>query len=92
MHISYSPDASKYFRNGRLNYPASDTTPQSQKYVKSLKSLKSTILPRTRTNLAFLDLVQKMLTYDPNKRITAREALRHRFFHIDFDEFGREIV
>ncbi|CDH58622.1 cmgc clk protein kinase [Lichtheimia corymbifera JMRC:FSU:9682] len=87
-----SPDASKYFRNGRLNYPASDTTPQSQKYVKSLKSLKSTILPRTRTNLAFLDLVQKMLTYDPNKRITAREALRHRFFHIDFDEFGREIV
>lgn len=92
MHISYSPDASKYFRNGRLNYPAADTTPQSQKYVKSLKSLKNTILPRTRTNLAFLDLVQKMLTYDPNKRITAREALRHRFFHIDFDEFGREIV
>ncbi|CDS11137.1 hypothetical protein LRAMOSA03400 [Lichtheimia ramosa] len=87
-----SPDASKYFRNGRLNYPAADTTPQSQKYVKSLKSLKNTILPRTRTNLAFLDLVQKMLTYDPNKRITAREALRHRFFHIDFDEFGREIV
>ncbi|KAI7882682.1 kinase-like protein [Lichtheimia hyalospora FSU 10163] len=86
------PDASKYFRNGRLNYPASDTTPQSQKYVKSLKSLKNTIQPRTRTNLAFLDLVQKMLTYDPNKRITAREALRHRFFHIDFDEFGREIV
>ena len=86
-----SRDASKYFKGGRLCYPAADTTAHSQKYVKSLKSLKNTILPRTRTNVALLDLLQKMLTYDPAKRISARDALRHRFFHIDFDSFGREI-
>ncbi|GAA5999674.1 CDC2/CDK family serine/threonine-protein kinase [Rhodotorula paludigena] len=28
-----------------------------------------------------IDLLQKTLTYDPRRRITAREALRHPFFH-----------
>ncbi|KAI9246464.1 kinase-like domain-containing protein [Phascolomyces articulosus] len=88
---SASREASKYFKSGRLCYPASDTTAQSQKYVKNLKSLKNTIVPRNRTNSALLDLLQKMLTYDPAKRITARDALRHRFFHIEFDKYGREM-
>lgn len=29
---------------------------------------------------AGLDLIQKLLTYDPEKRITADEALRHPYF------------
>lgn len=29
---------------------------------------------------AGLDLIQKLLTYDPEKRITAEEALRHPYF------------
>lgn len=27
------------------------------------------------------DLIEKMLQYDPAKRITLREALKHPFFH-----------
>jgi dual-specificity kinase len=32
-----------------------------------------------------------MLVYDPAARITAREALRHPFFLMPFDELGQEI-
>jgi len=28
----------------------------------------------------FIDLLLKMLTYSPSKRITAEEALKHKFF------------
>lgn len=27
-----------------------------------------------------LDLLDKMLVYDPNKRISAKEALKHKYF------------
>ena len=35
-----------------------------------------------------LDLLSKMLTYDPTKRITARDALRHKWF-ADLNEYVR---
>ncbi|KAF7731770.1 dual specificity protein kinase kns1 [Apophysomyces ossiformis] len=84
-----SREAQKYFKDGRLKYPAHDTTKQSRKYVRALKPLEEIISPSTTLTRNFLDLVSKMLLYDPNERITAREALRHPFFHIDFDEYGR---
>ena len=30
---------------------------------------------------AAIDLMKKMLTYDPQKRISAEDALKHKWFH-----------
>ncbi|KAG0801520.1 hypothetical protein G6F22_001170 [Rhizopus arrhizus] len=93
-----SKDAKKHFENGKLKYPTTDTSKQSKKYVHALRLLKDIICPPNNTlfttsnaRIQFLDLLSKMLVYDPNKRISAREALRHPFFMINFDEWGREI-
>ncbi|OBZ86430.1 Dual specificity protein kinase lkh1 [Choanephora cucurbitarum] len=85
-----SREAQKFFKNGKLKYPDVDTTEQSKKYVRALKLLKRIVNPTTNAKYQFLDLLTKMLVYDPDARITAREALRHPFFMINFDEFGRE--
>ncbi|EIE88670.1 hypothetical protein RO3G_13381 [Rhizopus delemar RA 99-880] len=93
-----SKDAKKHFENGKLKYPTTDTSKQSKKYVHALRLLKDIICPPNNTlfttsnaRIQFLDLLSKMLVYDPSKRISAREALRHPFFMINFDEWGREI-
>ncbi|KAI8647456.1 kinase-like domain-containing protein [Parasitella parasitica] len=84
-------DAQKFFKDGKLKYPDVDTTKQSKKYVRALKLLKLIINPHTNARFQFLDLLSKMLVYDPAARITAREALRHPFFLIPFDDLGQEI-
>ncbi|KAI9272429.1 kinase-like domain-containing protein [Helicostylum pulchrum] len=84
-------EAQKFFKDGKLRYPADDTTKQSRKYVRALKLLKYIIDPQTNAKNQFLDLLSKMLVYDPSLRITAREALRHPFFMMRFDDLGREI-
>ncbi|KAI7907414.1 kinase-like domain-containing protein [Cokeromyces recurvatus] len=86
-----SPEAQKFFKDGKLKYPDVDTTKQSKKYVRALKLLKHIINPHTNAQFQFLDLLSKMLVYDPTERITAREALRHPFFMINFDNYGYEI-
>ncbi|RCH87542.1 hypothetical protein CU097_011231, partial [Rhizopus azygosporus] len=48
--------------------------------------------PTSNAKAQFLDLLSRMLIYDPNQRTSAREALRHPFFMIQFDEWGREIA
>ncbi|KAK9712150.1 serine threonine protein kinase CMGC group [Basidiobolus ranarum] len=82
----------KYFKNGRLNYPNQDTNRTNQKFVKNMKPIESIIPPTTNCNAYLLDLVKKMLTYDTSQRITAREALRHPYFTIQFDDGGDEVI
>ncbi|RHZ75357.1 hypothetical protein Glove_216g66 [Diversispora epigaea] len=83
----------KYFKGNKiLNYPNDETTKQSRKYVRSLRTLDEIIEPKKSPfREQFCDLLQQLLLYDPNERITARDALRHPFFYMSFDEEGRQI-
>ncbi|CAO3644402.1 unnamed protein product [Mucor hiemalis] len=86
-----SREAQKFFKDGKLNYPTPETTKQSKKYVKALKPIKLIIEPHTNARMLFLDLLSKMLVYDPANRLSAREALRHPFFMVLFDDSSREV-
>ncbi|KAI9102409.1 kinase-like protein [Phlyctochytrium arcticum] len=91
MMRSVGKSAAKYFRNNRLDWPAADTQRQSKKFVKNMKPLRimqDIIRPKNEIMEAFLDLVQRMLIYDPKERITARQALGHRFFQMDIPPSG----
>ncbi|KAI9012095.1 kinase-like domain-containing protein [Phycomyces nitens] len=74
-----SKEAKEFFVNDRLGVPII-TTQQSRKYIQRLKHLRAIISPSTQLNVYFLDLLEKMLVYDPKHRITARDALCHPFF------------
>ena len=47
---------------------------------KKKKKKKDIIQPRTSFDRQFLDLLQRIFVYDPRRRITAKEALRHPWF------------
>jgi len=80
----------KYFYRGRLDW---DERSSAGKYVKescqslkkmllsSLSSLSSSSRMSEEDQRQVYDLVTRMLEYDPEKRITLREALKHPFFH-----------
>lgn len=52
-------------------------------YKRTFPNWSATILSRSIHNLdpAGVDLLQRMLTYDPTARITAKEALAHQYFN-----------
>ncbi|KAL9601519.1 MAG: hypothetical protein Q9219_002471 [cf. Caloplaca sp. 3 TL-2023] len=82
--------AAKYFNRGKLDYPNDDTTKGSKKYVRAMKSL-SDVIPATNVfNKQFLDLLKKIFVYDPAKRITAKQALRHPWFKESLIDDGTE--
>ncbi|KAL8746997.1 MAG: hypothetical protein Q9184_007668 [Pyrenodesmia sp. 2 TL-2023] len=82
--------AAKYFNRGKLDYPNHDTTKASKKYVKAMKSLSDIIPSSNLFNKQFLDLLRKIFVYDPNKRITAKQALRHPWFRESLIDDGTE--
>ncbi|KAI8086306.1 CMGC/CLK protein kinase [Halteromyces radiatus] len=81
-HITHlaSREGQKFFKDNKLKYPDTKTTRQSRQFVRNMKPISQLISPTTTLNAHFMDLIQKMLVYDPNTRISAREALRHAFF------------
>ena len=44
------------------------------------------IPPTDIVNKHFLDLVRKLLTFDPTQRITVREALNHPYFQLSIQD------
>ena len=67
-----------------------DTLRQSRKFVRGMKRLEE-IIPQTTTfNRLFLDLLRKIFVYDPKKRITAHEALKHPWFDELVEDDGTE--
>ena len=55
-----------------------------------LNYVQDIILPNTAFNKQFLDLLRKIFIYDPTKRITAKEALKHPWFKESLIDDGTE--
>ncbi|KAK6506018.1 dual specificity protein kinase kns1 [Arthrobotrys conoides] len=77
---SNSP-ASRFFRNNRLDYPNTETTKTSRRYVKAMRRLDEMIPQTCSFYRQLLDLLKKIFVYDPAKRISARDALKHPWFN-----------
>ncbi|GAB7359924.1 hypothetical protein MBLNU230_g7450t1 [Neophaeotheca triangularis] len=82
--------AARFFKNGQLAYPLPDTPRQSKKYVRAMKRLEEIIPPTNNFNRQFLDLLRRIFVYDPKKRITAREAIKHPWFSELVEDDGTE--
>ncbi|EON62220.1 CMGC/CLK protein kinase [Coniosporium apollinis CBS 100218] len=84
--------ATAYFRSsGRtLDYPNAETQKASKKYVKAMKKLHEIIPSHTEFNRQFLDLLKRIFVYDPDKRITAKQALKHPWFRELLKDDGTE--
>jgi dual-specificity kinase len=72
----------KYFRQNDqqfcVDYPQKSTSSRSKRRVSELQKLEELIDIENHPD--FYDLIKKTLLYEPEKRITAREALEHSFF------------
>ena len=54
--------------------------------------LQDVIPPTTPFNREFLDLLRKIFVYDPKRRITAKEALKHPWFREQVRDDGTEAL
>ncbi|PSK51814.1 hypothetical protein B9Z65_3081 [Elsinoe australis] len=82
--------AAAFFKRLSLAYPQEDTPRSSRKFVKAMKKLHEIIPSHNAFNKQFLDLLRRIFVYDPKKRITAKEALRHPWFTEHFEDDGTE--
>jgi hypothetical protein len=71
--------AAKLFRHGRLDWPKGAANDESVDHVRRMRSLRQILRPED-AETGLLELLELMLVLDPEKRITAKEALRHSFF------------
>jgi len=80
----------RYFKRQSLDYPQPDTPRSSKKFVKAMKHLYDIIPAHNTFNRLFLDLLKRIFVYDPKKRITAKEALKHPWFREAYEDDGTE--
>ncbi|KIJ66685.1 hypothetical protein HYDPIDRAFT_174083 [Hydnomerulius pinastri MD-312] len=74
----------EFFKEGsRLDWPKPKASRQSKKDVRATKSLQEVIQPSDLINKHFLDLVRRLLAFDPAQRISVREALHHPYFSVN---------
>lgn len=67
-------------RRKALNWPAGASSVASVRAVKRMKTLADTVkCPDEHSN--FLDLLRRLLAFEPHARCTSAEALTHPFFH-----------
>ncbi|KXN71547.1 kinase-like protein [Conidiobolus coronatus NRRL 28638] len=72
-----------FFKQDKLDYPNSSTTATSKRFVNKMKGLKDIIPPTSEFNIHLHDLISKLLSYDPEERLTSTQALNHSFFTLD---------
>ncbi|XP_029927611.1 dual specificity protein kinase CLK2b [Myripristis murdjan] len=78
----------KYFCHGRLDWTESS---KAGRYVNAkCKPLRRYLLSKGAEHLQFFDLLERMLEYEPSKRITLSSALRHPFFRPLFQPGGSQ--
>ncbi|KAG6026146.1 hypothetical protein E4U41_001340 [Claviceps citrina] len=78
-------------RRANAAHPDKSSSHSSRRYVNAMKKL-SDFIPSTNDFLAkFLDLLQKMFVFDPQDRITARQALNHPWFRERSRDDGTEV-
>ncbi|KAK7044225.1 serine threonine protein kinase CMGC group [Paramarasmius palmivorus] len=78
----------EFFKEGaKLDWPkAKSSSRQSKKDVRSVRPL-AEIIPQTDiVNRQFLDLVRKLLAFDPAQRLTVAEAIKHPYFSLNIPE------
>lgn len=80
------PIRPEWLRGTRLDWPQATTTRQSKKFVKGIKKLEDIIRRETIFQTRFESLLVKLLAWDPAKRMTVKEALRHSFFLLEFQD------
>ncbi|XP_001370335.1 dual specificity protein kinase CLK1 isoform X1 [Monodelphis domestica] len=77
-HMIQKTRVQKYFRHYQLDW---DEHSSAGRYVsRRCKPLKEFMHSQDADHELLFDLIQKMLEYDPSKRITLTEALKHPFF------------
>lgn len=75
-------------KNYRLDYPQSSTSRQSRKFVRAMRPLEAIIPQTSIVNARFKDLLSKLLEWEPHKRITVKDALKHSYFTLKIDDEG----
>lgn len=86
-HMLKSADrhAEKYIRRGKLDWPAGAASRDSVKSVSKLHRLPNLIMQHVDHSAGdLIHLLQGLLKYDPSDRLTAHQALRHKFFECPF--------
>ncbi|EGN99103.1 hypothetical protein SERLA73DRAFT_53690, partial [Serpula lacrymans var. lacrymans S7.3] len=73
-----------FFKEGcKLDWPKAKASRQSKKDVRATRALHDVIQPTDHVNRQFLDLVRRLLAFDPSQRITVREALQHPYLSMN---------
>lgn len=79
---TYKPN---YFHGNRLDFPNAGTNKQSRKFVKGMKTIGETINSGAaygKHDQRLKHLLQRLLTFDPKKRIRVDQALKHPYFDL----------
>lgn len=78
-----SPAVQAYFgEEGKVRFPPPQAMASDMECFEEVRRLEEQIGQDNAYNIYFLDLVRRMLVYDPEQRITPRQALRHPFFQV----------
>lgn len=71
-----------FSKDGHLGWPKAKASKQSKRDVRNTRPLEEVVPPIDNINRQFLDLVRRLLAFDPAQRSTVREALNHPYFSL----------